>query len=390
MASYRACLGLSLPLLTVALAFLACDETTSQPDGPEDKDGVNVIPSPNGSNGASMGVGANGQGGGGGGAMGKPCEMPVECNDDDPCTIDLCTNMMCQNVDAANDNNACTTDMCNPDTGDISNQPIQIDDNDVCTFDACDVVTGPSHLPGRTLFAEDFSDNAQLWSLGPQWVIGSAAFSNGGLNGGNDPDADHSTTDDDGVATSGQGALLMPTAGNSFLTSPAIPISGVPAGEFVTLDFWRWLNADAPPEMTAFIEAFDGTAFVPVWQSTVQVIDSPPLGTGWVEVRVDVTAQALACQASNTPFRMRFGFTKGNAMPSIGGWNIDDLALYHTKIQTDDNVCTTDTCADDGNGNPVGTFPAVTAIDDGDDCTDFVCVDNSGPQQQPNGGPGCP
>lgn len=389
MASYRACFGFSLPLLTVALAFLACDETTEQTDGPEDKDGVNEIPAPNGSNGASMGVGGLGSGGGGG--AGQACETVADCAVENPCVIAVCTvDKVCGNLDAANDNNACTDDACNPKTGVITHMNIPIGDGNVCTFDTCDPVTGLSHLPGRVLFEEDFSDNGVNWQLGPQWTIGSAAPSSGGLNGGNDPDVDHTLTNDDGLATTGQGLLVTATAAPSTMTSPGIGITNVPTDEFVTLVFWRYLNADAAPEMTAFIEAFNGTTFVPVWTNTSQVIDSPPLGIGWVEVKVDVTAEALACQAAGSQFRFRFGFTKGTAMPSIGGWNIDDLTLFHTAVATDDDLCTTDTCADDGAGNPVASFPAITAVDDSDDCTTFACVDNSGPQQQPNGGAGCP
>ena len=388
MASYRA-LGLSLPLLSAALALVACDETTGQSDGPEDKDGVNIIPSPGKSSGASMGAGGFGEGGAGG--AGQACEDNTDCIISDPCTIDVCTSeKVCAHLDKADDNNACTDDACDPDTGVVTHAPVAVDDANVCTFDSCDPVTGPTHLPGRILFTEDFSDNQAVWTLGAQWVIGSAAPSSGGLNGGNDPDVDHTMTNDDGVATSGQGLLVTTTAGPSYLTSPPITITGVPTTEFVTLDFFRWLNADAPPEMTAFIEAFNGTSFVTVWTNSTQVFDAPPLGTGWLEVRVDMTAEALACQAANTPFRFRFGFTKGAAMPSIGGWNIDDLTLFHTRIATDDDVCTLDVCSDDGNGNPTATFSAITPIDDGDDCTDFNCVLNSGPQQQPNGGPGCP
>lgn len=387
MASYRTSLGFSLPLLAVALAFLACDETTSQPDGPEDKDGVNVIPSPNGSNGASMGVGGLGQGGEG---AGQPCETVEDCEVENPCVIAVCTaDKVCGNLDAANDNNACTDDACNADTGVITHTNVPVDDTNVCTFDLCDPVTGVAHLPGRVLFEEDFSDNGASWQLGPQWVIGSAAPSSGGLSGGNDPAMDHTMTNDDGVATTAQGALVTATAAPSTMTSPAITIAGVPATEFVTLSFWRWLNADASPEMTATIEAFNGTAFVPVWTNSVQVIDAPPLGTGWVEVRVDVTAEAIACQTAGSPFRFRFGFSKGSAAPSIGGWNVDDLTLFQTPIAADDNLCTTDTCADDA-GTATASYPAITDIDDGDDCTTFACVDNSGPQQQPNGGPGCP
>jgi hypothetical protein len=387
MASYRASWGLSLPLLSAALAFVACDETTSQPDGPEDKDGVNEVPSPGKSSGPSMGFGGLGQGGEG---AGQPCQSASDCEIEDPCRYGICTEeMICAVVDASNDNNACTDDACNADTGVITHTPVAVDDANVCTFDSCDPVTGPTHLPGRVLFTEDFSDNTAMWQLGPQWIVGNAASSNGAINGGNDPSEDHTPTDN-GVASSGQGFLVGPTAGPSTITSPPVTITGVPTDEFVTLEFWRWLNSDAPPEMTSFIEAFNGTAFVEVWSNTSQIFDAPPLGVGWILVRVDVTAEALAAQAASTPFRFRFGFTKVNASPSVGGWNVDDITLLHTALATDDDVCTTDTCADDGAGNPVATFPEITAIDDSDDCTTFTCVDNSGPQQQPNGGPGCP
>ena len=383
MASYRACLGLSLPLFSAALMFIACDDMTEFDGGPEDKDGVNEVPSPSESNGPSMGVGGLGQGGEGGGGP-KPCMTPSDCLDYNSCTIETCgPEKLCVTVSSADDMNACTEDSCDPRSGAVLNTPIVLDDMNACTFDACDPVTGPSHLPGRVLFAEDFSDNQQLWALGPQWTIGSAAPSTAGKNGGNDPAADHSPTDDDGVAGTALGGLVAATVPvGSVMTSPPIVVTAVPATEFVTLTFWRWLNADDPPEMTTFVRAFDGVGYVDVWNNTVSVIDAPPLGTGWTEIKIDITAEALACQTAGVPLRVAFGFSKGAAVPSIGGWNIDDLFVFQTKTQVDDEICTLDSCNDNA-GVPEATSVPFPALDDGNDCTNFACVDNSGPQQVP-------
>lgn len=74
------------------------------------------------------GTGASGGSGGDGGSGGAAC-VPVDCDDGDACTLDVCNNGTCTN-DAIDpdDGSSCTTDSCDPVTG-VSNVP----DDGACT-----------------------------------------------------------------------------------------------------------------------------------------------------------------------------------------------------------------------------------------------------------------
>lgn len=377
--AYRS-LGLAL---FSSLAVLACNETTGN-SGTEDKDGVNEVPSPNGTSVGPGGLGGGGTGGAGGGVNGQPCQTTQDCDDGNPCTTENCVSMKCEQVNAADDGNACTTDTCDPMTGDITNVPVMVNDNDPCTYDTCDPATGAKNQVFVPFFADDFDNNAAGWALGPQWAIGSAASSMGAANGGDDPASNHSMTGD-GVAGTALGAVIAAQAAPSYLTSPVIDLSSVDtATDKVQLRFWRWLNAEAPPEMTAFVEVQVGAATTQVWTNETAgqlIIDSPPLGTGWFQMRLDISAEANAAKTMGQPLRVRFGFTKGAAVPSIGGWNIDDVEVGRSLVLADGDLCTLDNCIDNG-GAPAADHPMIPTIDDGNDMTTFVCVPGVGPQQQ--------
>lgn len=374
--AYRA---LSLVALG-SFALLACNETTGN-SGTEDKDGVNEVPSPDGTSVGPGGLGGGGTGGAGGGVNGNPCQTTQDCNDGNPCTTENCVAMKCEQKFAADDGNACTTDTCDMTTGDITNVPVMVNDTNACTYDSCDPATGAKNQTFVPFFAEDFSDNIAGWGLGPQWAIGSAASSMGAANGGDDPASNHSMTGD-GVAGTALGALVAPQATASYLTSPVLDLSSITPGTDKTqLRFWRWLNADVP-EMTAFVEVqVGGNAPVQVWSAAAPVIDTPPLGTGWFQMRIDISAQADAAKAGNLPLRVRFGFTRSSAVPSIGGWNIDDVEVGKSLVAADTDVCTLDNCVDSA-GIPTADHPDIPVIDDGNDLTTFVCVSGVGPQQQ--------
>jgi len=81
-----------------------------------------------------------------------PCTSSTQCNDNNACTTDACSNNLCANTPIAgccttatqcNDNNACTTDACS--NNQCANTPIanccttatQCNDNNACTADAC-------------------------------------------------------------------------------------------------------------------------------------------------------------------------------------------------------------------------------------------------------------
>ncbi len=370
-----------------------CNEATGIP-GEEDKSGVNDVPSPGEGNTMGPGSGGFGEGGGSTGT-GAPCTKDADCQDSDLCTLETCgAELKCVQVGAADDHNACTTDTCDPDTGEVANTPVQVNDNNPCTFDECNPATGAKNLTLIPIFSESFNDNVQGWALGPQWQIGSAAATTNAKDGGNDPSSDFSANGD-GVAGTALGGLVAETMDpeGSFLTSPGIDVSMITDAEFITVRFYRWLNSDAPPEMTSFVEVLQcpvatPSTYVRLWENTGEVIDAPSGdvavagGTGWFPVRYDVTAQARACRDAGEPIRVRFGFQKGTAMPSIGGWNIDDFTLNRALVQADADICTDDVCINSG-GSPTYDHPQLN-IDDGEDATTFACDPGTGPSQNPN------
>lgn len=383
----RASLHASSPLrgLLGLLLAIGCNDQTGTGQ-PEDKDGVTEVPSPDGTTGAGLfGLGGSGgSGGSGGGVNGQPCEKQADCDDLNPCTTESCVMNVCVQFLAADDDNECTTDTCDMATGEINNVPVNVNDNDACTYDTCDPATGSKNSTFTTIFAEAFDNNAAGWALGPQWFIGSAASSAGSANGANDPPTDHSLAGD-GQAGTVQGAAVAVQSTMSFLTSPVIDLSTYVNGESVRLVFWRWLAADDPTEMTAVVEATTGTlgapTVFPLWSNAAGiVIDTPPLGTGWFEVRLDITTAVQDAITNGTPLRVRFGFTKGSATPSVGGWNVDDVEIRRTLSPADADICTLDLCEDIG-GTPTADHPPVPPIEDRDPMTVFTCVDGVGPQQ---------
>src|SRR5678816_4297870 len=81
---------------------------------------------------------------------------PVNCNDNDTCTVDSCfpATGLCVNAGTAgcctsgaqcNDNDACTTDGCSSNT--CTHVDVTCNDNDPCTTDSCNAVGGCSSTP---------------------------------------------------------------------------------------------------------------------------------------------------------------------------------------------------------------------------------------------------
>ncbi len=308
-----------------------------------------------GSGGTTGGAGGTtgGTGGtvtGGSGGTGGGCTSPAQCSDNDACTNDVCNAGVC------------------------SNPAIALSDNDACTLDVCDKTTGVAHLKEQTLFEEDFSDNSAGWVLGAEWQVKAAAATTGGMSGGNDPATDHTPSSDNGVAGVVVGGFPAKTVhGFQYLESPAIDVTKAPAGAFVELRFWRWLNADYTPYMRSRIEIWDGAQWVVVWNtlnqpSPVLLIDAPPRGMGWYPMSFDLTPY------KNAQLKVRFGFDVGNVQVfDIGGWTVDDFAVVASAVKTDADQCTTMTC------NPAGgAVFAQLPLADGDVCTIDTCTTPGG------------
>ncbi len=188
--------------------------------------------------------------------------------------------------------------------------------NDVCGGGTCAGVPDPNYT---IYFTETFVSNAQGWTLGPNWQIGSAQASSGQNYGNPDPATDHTPSADNGVA----GVVLGGNAPTSmlhphyYLTSPVIDTSGVVGS--LWLEYWRWLNSDYASFMVNIIEVYDGATWQTVW-----VTGSSPgvQDAAWFKHSLDVTAY------KNANFQMRWGYTIGSSgVYTVSSWNVDDVSL---------------------------------------------------------------
>jgi hypothetical protein len=261
------------------------------------------------------------------GGVPNPCAPPggcfiASCNENS----DTCTSVPGNNGAACDDFNACTASTtCNngacingvpANEGGVCNDGTDCTTGEFCTAGVCGGGVGPA-----VYFAEDFSDNAQGWVLGPEWQIGFATASMNGVFGA-DPDTDHTPSGDNGVA----GVVIGGNASTNlhafqFIESPPFNTANAPT---VILGFYRWLNSDYDPYMHNVIEIWNGNAWIQIWNSGPPpgVQDSPPEGAGWTFIQHDIT------QYKNAGMRIRFGMdvTSGGVY-TIGSWNIDDVLV---------------------------------------------------------------
>jgi PKD domain-containing protein len=186
------------------------------------------------------------------------------------------------------------------------------------TYGATASLSFPIHVSAPdVLFSESFADNAQGWTLGPEWQIGAATASSGQVYGNPDPADDHSASLDNGVA----GVVIGGNASTGihdyyYLTSPVVDAEGASS---LSLEFWRWLNSDYTPYMQNSVEVFDGTQWVVVWQSA----GSPGVqDAAWTQQALDISAYA------NAALQVRFGFNVGNVgVFTVSSWNLDDVTI---------------------------------------------------------------
>jgi hypothetical protein len=170
-------------------------------------------------------------------------------------------------------------------------------------------VPGPSLV---TVFTEEFANNAQGWTLGTEWGIGSA------VAGGNlDPGVDHTPDANNGIAGAVIGGNIT-TAIHPYyyITSPVINLSGLTNA---SLNFWRWLSSDYPGFMNSTIDVWNGASWVNIFTMTagVGIMDG-----AWTSQTYNITPYI------NANFQVRFGHNIGQAGAFIrGGWNIDDITI---------------------------------------------------------------
>ena len=118
-----------------------------------------------------------------------------------------------------------------------------------------------------------------------------------------------------GRSVRGRCRQVRPSARRSYLTSPEIDLSSLPASEKVHLDFWRYLNSGTG--ISNRIEVFDGTTWQLVWQSGATTQES-----AWQDFNYEVTQWA-----KHQHFRIRFGFAATNGAQISSSWNLDYVRL---------------------------------------------------------------
>jgi hypothetical protein len=178
-------------------------------------------------------------------------------------------------------------------------------------------------LVNVTPFTESFANNAQGWTLGTEWGIGSATVSAGQNYNGPDPGVDHTPSGDNGVAgvVIGGNATTTPHAAY-YLTSPVINLTGLTTAN---LNFWRWLNSDYTPYMTNTVDVFNGATWVNVYSSG----GAPGVNdVAWNLQTYNVTPHI------NAAFQVRFGVATGSGAFTVSSWNIDDVSITGTVPAT--------------------------------------------------------
>ncbi len=200
--------------------------------------------------------------------------------------------------------------------------------------DLGDLVSDPRNAPSNHYSAfcayqvsfayeDDFSTNKGWTGLGGsgEWTIGPAV---GGVGddsyGGPDPSQDHSPSSDNRVLgndlTSGDGDYERNLNNTYWVTSPVIDCSDLVG---VSLTFYRWLGVEGDDYDNAYIQVFDGTSWVQIFDNGPGTIDDG----SWREMDYDVSAYA----DGNSGFQVRYGIGRTDSGWEYCGWNIDDLAV---------------------------------------------------------------
>ena len=176
----------------------------------------------------------------------------------------------------------------------------------------------------ETIYADDFSTNQGWTGIGgtAEWTIGVATGGQGSDSyGGPDPSVDHSPSSDNRVLgndlTSGTGGDYNASiTSTQWITSPPIDCSG----HFgVSLTFYRWLGVESGTYDHAYLQAYNGTSWVALFENGSSTIDE----SAWGAVNYDVSTVA----DGNVNFKLRFGLGGTDGSWQYCGWNIDDIEV---------------------------------------------------------------
>jgi hypothetical protein len=162
-------------------------------------------------------------------------------------------------------------------------------------------------------FLDTFANNLN-WDYGIEWERKQAIapYQTPGV-GYPDPITDVSSTGDNYIAGTVIGGNITTSLHNYYyLTSPFIDASSATQ---LQLRFYRYLNCDYPGWMSATVEVFDGTSWIPIYLNSSVETDNE-----WKEFVYDVTAY------KSNRFRVRFGHAVNSSGAYVmSGWNLDDI-----------------------------------------------------------------
>jgi hypothetical protein len=166
-------------------------------------------------------------------------------------------------------------------------------------------------------FADDFSTDKGWFGYGAGgWERGPVAVG-GGENGYPDPALDHSHTGDNHVLGFVLGGDYTAFPAESSIVSPPIDCSGQ---EQVFLKFWRFLNVEAAPAVSARIDvSTDEVVWVPLWENPSEDL----MDKEWTRLVYDISPLA----AGQSTVYVRFTLGPVDSSRRFSGWNIDDLEV---------------------------------------------------------------
>ncbi len=173
------------------------------------------------------------------------------------------------------------------------------------------------------IYTDDFSTNRGWTGLGGlgQWTIGACTGGAGNdTHGGPDPSVDHSPTSDNKVLgtdlTSGTGGDYDSNLTQTYwVTSPTIDCSNYSG---VQLQFYRWLGVERVLYDTAYLQAYNGSAWVTLFRN-----DSTLDESAWILRTHNISSYA----DHNANFKIRFGIGGSDHAWQFCGWNIDDILI---------------------------------------------------------------
>ena len=158
------------------------------------------------------------------------------------------------------------------------------------------------------------------WSATGQWQWGVPTGQGGASHGNPDPAGGYTGSKVCGVNLSGDYSTA--TGGPFYLTTQVINCSGF---ENIHLKFYRWLNTDYQPFVSASVEVSkNASTWTTVWVNTgTEITDS-----SWQFLDYDISSIA-----DNQPtVYIRWGYKITGGALAYSGWNIDDMQIIGDPI----------------------------------------------------------